>query len=83
MTPMKHTAFLLVLMMAAFAATAQLKVKADCGVLTVDVHKGWINEAKPNIDPEQIKIKLPCFTSFEKEDWKINKDKMNKRKDKK
>jgi len=64
---MKYTFSLIVLMIASFVATAQLKVKADCGLLTVDVYKGWINEAKPNIDPEQIKIKLPCFTSFEKE----------------
>lgn len=46
---------------------AQLKTKPDCGTLLVDVYKGWINEAKPNADPEQIKLKLPCFTSFEKE----------------
>ena len=49
------------------AVSAQLKVKPDCGVLTVDVFKGWINEAKPNADPEQIKAKLPCFTSADKE----------------
>ena len=64
---MKYTVSLIVLMSASFVATAQLKVKADCGTLIVDVYKGWINEAKPNIDPEQIKIKLPCFTSVEKE----------------
>ena len=46
---------------------AQLTVKADCGVLTVDVHKGWINQMKPNADPEQIKAQLTCFTSAEKE----------------
>jgi hypothetical protein len=49
------------------SGVAQLTKKADCGVLTVDVYKGWINEAKPNADPEQIKAILPCFTSFEKE----------------
>ncbi len=46
---------------------AQLKANADCGVITVDIFKGWINQAKPNDDPEQIKVKLPCFSSFEKE----------------
>ncbi|MFT3844599.1 MAG: hypothetical protein QM725_06080 [Lacibacter sp.] len=46
---------------------AQLKSKDDCGVITVDVYKGWINQAKPNDDPEQIKIKLPCYSLFEKE----------------
>lgn len=49
------------------STTAQLKAKADCGLITVDVFKGWINQAKPDDDPEQIKIKLPCFSSFEKE----------------
>lgn len=49
------------------SVSAQLKVKPDCGVITVDVYKGWVNEVKPNADPEQMKAKLPCFTSFEKE----------------
>ena len=47
--------------------SAQLKTKQDCNLIAADVYKGWINEAKPNADPEQIKVKLPCFTSFEKE----------------
>lgn len=64
---MKYILSLLLLAVAGFNAEAQLKVKPDCGVVTVDVYKGWINEAKPNADPEQIKVKLPCFTSFEKE----------------
>lgn len=64
---MKHSVLFFTLILIACSATAQLKVKADCGTLTVDVYKGWINEAKANIDPEQIKAKLPCFTSFEKE----------------
>jgi hypothetical protein len=64
---MKQTIVLLVLLIAGFSTSAQLKVKPDCGVLTVDVYKGWVNEAKPNIDPEQMKAKLPCFTSSEKE----------------
>jgi hypothetical protein len=64
---MKYTFIFLLLFFAAFTTVAQLKTKPDCGPITVDVHKGWINEAKPNDDPEQIKAKLPCFTSFEKE----------------
>ncbi len=35
--------------------------------MVVDVYKGWVNELKPSADPERIKIKMPCFTSFEKE----------------
>jgi predicted oxidoreductase (fatty acid repression mutant protein) len=65
---MKHFIALAVFIVAFFTgAHAQLKTKADCGNLFVDIYKGWINEAKPNADPEQIKAKLPCFTSFEKE----------------
>ncbi|MEJ8819127.1 hypothetical protein [Lacibacter sp. H407] len=64
---MKQLLVSMLLLVTSVAVSAQLKVKPDCGVLTVDVFKGWINEAKPNIDPEQIKVKLPCFTSFEKE----------------
>lgn len=64
---MKKGILLLMLIAVKVAATAQLKVKPDCGVLTVDVYKGWINEVKPNADPEYMKTKLPCFTSFVKE----------------
>lgn len=64
---MKHFLAVLLFVVAGTMATAQLKTKSDCGLITVDVHKGWINEVKPNDDPEQIKAKLPCFTSFEKE----------------
>lgn len=60
------TPFIACLMLLA-TATAQLKTKQDCNLIAADVYKGWINEAKPNADPEQIKVKLPCFTSFEKE----------------
>lgn len=48
-------------------AKAQLKSKTDCGTITVDVYKGWVNELKPNADPERMKLKIPCFTSFEPE----------------
>jgi hypothetical protein len=64
---MKHFLAVLLFVVAGTMVTAQLKTKPDCGLITVDVHKGWINEVKPNDDPEQIKAKLPCFTSFEKE----------------
>jgi hypothetical protein len=48
-------------------ANAQLVAKTECNAIVADIYKGWINEARPNADPEQIKAKLPCFTSFEKE----------------
>jgi hypothetical protein len=46
---------------------AQLKPKTECQEIVVDIYKGWVNELKPNADPEQLKVKLPCFTLFEKE----------------
>ena len=64
---MKQIFISLLLLVTANIVSAQLKVKPDCGVVTVDVYKGWVNEVKPNADPEQMKVKLPCFTSFEKE----------------
>ena len=64
---MKYAFLLFAMLVVTLMATAQLKTKPDCGVITVDVYKGWINEAKPNADPEQIKAKLPCFTSADKE----------------
>lgn len=64
---MKFTFLLFAMLFVTTAVNAQLKTKPDCGVITVDVYKGWINEAKPNADPEQIKAKLPCFTSSDKE----------------
>nr|WP_294906055.1 hypothetical protein [uncultured Lacibacter sp.] len=64
---MKSTFTFLLVVVITGSVTAQLKTKPDCGPITVDVYKGWINEAKPNADPEQIKAKLPCFTSADKE----------------
>jgi hypothetical protein len=50
-----------------FYSGAQLITKTECNTIIADIYKGWINEVKPNADPEFIKAKLPCFTSFEKE----------------
>ncbi len=51
----------------ALYGNAQLIAKPQCNTIVADIYKGWINEARPNADPELIKAKLPCFTSFEKE----------------
>lgn len=64
---MKRKLMVAVLLILVTGVKAQLKPANACGSIVVDVYKGWINEAKPNSDPEQIKTKLPCFTSFEKE----------------
>ncbi|MFY7879828.1 MAG: hypothetical protein ACOVP6_07135 [Lacibacter sp.] len=64
---LRKIALLLFLLPITLSMKAQLKAKNDCGLINVDVYKGWINDVKPNADPEQIKAKLPCFTLFEKE----------------
>lgn len=66
---MHLTKFLFIAVFSFFSMNliAQLKANTECNAITVDVYKGWINQAGPNIDPEQIKAKLPCFTRFEKE----------------
>lgn len=64
---MKNYSLLLLIFAASLQANAQLVAKNDCGAISVDIYKGWINEVKPNFDPEQIKAKLPCYTLFEKE----------------
>ncbi len=64
---MKRYLAVIVLMAGFFQAKAQLKTKADCGTMYVEIYKGWINEVMPNADPERIKSKIPCFTSFEPE----------------
>lgn len=46
---------------------SQLKSSNACGTIMIDVYQGWINKARPNDHPEQIKAKLPCFTSFQEE----------------
>lgn len=64
---MKHMLFFIVLLFGFVQAKSQLKVKPECATLVADIYKGTVNGAKPNDDPEQIKLKLPCFTSFQKE----------------
>jgi hypothetical protein len=46
-------------------ATAQLKAKPDCGAFSVDVLNGMVDNVKPDFNIEQIKEKMPCFTSEE------------------
>lgn len=47
---------------------AQLKVKATCPTFEVDIIDGKVNGLKANARVEDIKNKLPCFTSMESED---------------
>jgi hypothetical protein len=46
---------------------AQLKVKATCAGLYVDILDGKVNGIKPDITIPELKEKLPCFTAFEDE----------------
>jgi hypothetical protein len=64
---MKYFFLLLLTGFSVAGTNAQLVAKNDCGAIFVDVYKGWVNEVKPNADPEQIKARLTCFTLFEKE----------------
>jgi hypothetical protein len=49
------------------AGMAQLKAKAKCPDLYVDILNGTVNDIKPNYTPNEIKEKFPCFTSAEDE----------------
>jgi len=46
---------------------AQLTVKSKCDDFYVDILDGRVNGVKPNFGYEEIKEKLPCFTSVEPE----------------
>ena len=49
-------------------ASAQLKTTPRCGVINVDILDGMVNKALvPTSTVGQIKLNLPCFTSFEEE----------------
>jgi hypothetical protein len=60
-------AIFLILLIVCVNSFSQLKSSNACGTLMVDVYQGWINKARPNDHPEQIKAKLPCYTSFQEE----------------
>ena len=46
-------------------ATAQLKAKPNCGPFSIDILNGMVDNVKPDFNVEQIKDKMPCFTSEE------------------
>lgn len=50
-----------------FAVRAQLVVKAVCDVFVVDILDGKVNGLKANARYDEIKEKLPCFSSTEPE----------------
>lgn len=50
-----------------FEAASQLKPRVSCGTFTVDILDGVVNGLRPDIHPDKIKEKLPCFSTAEKE----------------
>lgn len=49
------------------AITAQ-----DCPFITADLKKGTVNMLSPLVSPEQVKLKLPCFTGESEENGPMN-----------
>ena len=49
-------------------ASAQLSAKASCDVFSIDILNGTLNNLKPNVNEQEIREKLPCYTSNPKSD---------------
>lgn len=60
---MKRTSFVIVFMILASAAMAQLKVKVTCPAFDVDILEGKVNGYKATVGAGELKNKFPCFTS--------------------
>ena len=63
---MKQLLFLL-LTTASLVAQAQLVAKSNCGEFTVDILDGKLNGMKADARWQEVKDKLPCFTSVQAE----------------
>lgn len=64
---MKNVCFVLFTTILFANANAQLTVKSKCADFYVDILDGKVNGIKPNFGYEEIKEKLPCFTSADPE----------------
>jgi hypothetical protein len=64
---MKQMIGVIIFLVTVVGAHAQVTGSKNCNNLNIDVYKGWINEIKPEADPERIKLILPCFSSSEPE----------------
>src|SRR5215510_4264215 len=64
---MKSLLLALVSMIFCTCINAQLKVKATCASLYVDILDGKVNGIKPTITIPELEEKLPCFTSADEE----------------
>jgi hypothetical protein len=59
---------LILLFLLAAEASGQLTAKPVCGVFSVDILNGTINNMKPNVNEQEIREQLPCYTSDQKAD---------------
>jgi hypothetical protein len=64
---MKRLVLVFVSMVIITTMKAQLKTTVVCPVFNVDILDGKVNDMRINYTVDQIKGKLPCFTSFEEE----------------
>ena len=64
---MKKTYGLFFILFACFTSYGQLKAKPSCGIFSVDILNGNVNNMKPDVSAAEIKEKLPCFTSSEED----------------
>lgn len=56
-----------VMLCLAAVSSGQLKPRVVCGTFIVDLLGGNVNGLRPDLHPDKIKEKLPCFTSTEDE----------------
>jgi len=48
--------------------SAQLTAKPSCGIFSIDILNGTLNNLKPNVNEQEIREQLPCYTSDQKAD---------------
>ena len=49
-------------------ALAQLTAKPVCGEFSIDILNGTVNNMRPNVNEQEIREQLPCYTSDQKSD---------------
>ena len=64
---MKKLLLSLSLLWLSASSMAQLKVTASCAAIVVDILDGKVNGIRPDITANELKERLPCFTSSEDE----------------
>ncbi len=52
----------------ALQVQGQLTAKPACGLFTVDILNGTINNLRPNLNEQEIREQLPCYSSDPKKD---------------